>query len=411
MKRILIIGAGRDQVPIIKCAKSLGHFVIVASRAGSYPGFELADRCLRIDIRDYATLIQAAKASAIDGVISDQLDAAVLTVARIARELGLTGPSEKAALLFTNKRIMRQRSRELGIPVPQFEVVTDVESAVRAAASIGYPVVLKPTDSSGSRGVQLIRSDEDVRRCFGASASFSSGGDVLVEEFIKGRQILARGFVDEGRLSLYAYADRGYFGQPHQFVTNSTIFPSNIGSELTQAIVSYHERLVKDAEVDFGATGSEWIIENGSNKPVLVEAALRGGGAFISSDLIPAAYGLDYQSHLIQRSLREPVATFDMAALQRRASAYLCFLLPAGRVQHVSGLEKVRNICGVTKVFLDELRVGLKVEPASFKGSRFGPILIARKSREEVDAVIREIRQTLQVTVSTSSGLAGITWH
>lgn len=132
---ILIIGAGRNQVPIIQTAKNLGYRVIVVSPSGDYPGIQMADEVLYEDVLNKDAIVEFAKNRGIGGVLTDQSDFCTPTVAYIAEKLGLPGYGYHNALCFTNKALMRDVYREVGLPIIPWPLVASTSQATRALRS------------------------------------------------------------------------------------------------------------------------------------------------------------------------------------------------------------------------------------------------------------------------------------
>ncbi|RXT03678.1 ATP-grasp domain-containing protein [Ammoniphilus sp. CFH 90114] len=409
-KKILVLGAGRDQLPIINKAKELGLFVIVVSPKGEYDGFKIADKIFYADITEIDEILEFAKSEGVDGVVSDQLDIAVPSIAYITEMLNLPGIGYDCSQYFTNKNLMRNVAEEVGIPIPRYKEVEDLNSGLGVANDIGFPVVIKPVDSAGSKGVFKVDSEDEFREKFKLAKVESFSRKVMVEDFIQGEQYLSRGYVDEYKLRLFAFADRYYFDLPKNFLPNITIFPATVEKNIQMRMVDYHDRLIKKLRPKFGATGSEWIYNRDTDTLYLVEISIRGGGAFISSDLIPEAYGIDLQPYLINASLNQKNSDVFSANIKNRSSAYVFFLLPEGRVCDVSGLNEIESIEGVLKSFVRNIKVGEIIKSINHKGSRIGPILVSGDTRDEVEMTIKEIQSKVTVNVETDCGKKGIIW-
>jgi biotin carboxylase len=180
MKRILILGAGEYQVPLIESAKKMGLFTIVVSPTGGYPGLNITDKAYFFDVRDKNKILEIAKKEVIDGVTTDQTDIAVSTVAYIAEKLNLAGIGFQVSKLFTDKYLMREKCKSAGIPTLKYTLVDTVREAENFCSVAGYPVVLKPVDNQGSRGVYKIHDNNELEKYFDDSRHFSSNKKVLM---------------------------------------------------------------------------------------------------------------------------------------------------------------------------------------------------------------------------------------
>ena len=158
MKKILIMGAGIYQVPLIKAAKRLGLHTIVASIPGNYPGFELADQVYYINTTDQEAILEVARKEGISGICTAGTDVAVATIGYVNQELGLSGVSREAARKTSDKTLMQDTFKEGGVDSARHVKADSPEAARKAAEEIGYPVVVKCVDSSGSRGISIVEN-------------------------------------------------------------------------------------------------------------------------------------------------------------------------------------------------------------------------------------------------------------
>lgn len=192
MKKIMILGASILQLPAIKKAKELGLYVIAVDMDCNAVGFPYADLPLVISTLDTENVLKAAEEHHIDGIMTIASDRPMNTVAVVAEKLGLTSVSVDTALKATNKFEMRKALQDFGVPVPRFARVSDIKAFREALATMTPPVILKPVDNSGSRGIfKLDRYDDPdaVDAAYNYTKGFSQSGDIIVEEFMTGREV------------------------------------------------------------------------------------------------------------------------------------------------------------------------------------------------------------------------------
>jgi carbamoyl-phosphate synthase large subunit len=402
MKNLLVLGAGVDQVPLIKKAKKR-HTVIAVSPSG-YEGLKIADKSVNIDVRDKKAVLSIAKKNNVDGIVTDQLDIAVPTVAYVAERLDLPGNSFKTARLFTNKYLMRQKCGELDIPSPRFDVFSRHEGALSFAQSVGFPVVIKPVDNTGSRGVQIIHHKGGFKGKFAKSLRLSKCGNVIVEEFISGDEYMSQGFVESADPYIFAFAERFKFDLEGTPIFNRTIFSEDIPDNIKAKMNEYHSAIIKDARPNFGCTMAEWIYSEKTDEVYLVEAAIRGAGVKITSDLIPHAYGVDPQQYLLRHALGENAPKISKVELERKAAGYLTFLLPEGKVAEVDGVDEITALHNVDAATID-LEVSDTSGPICHKGSRNGPVLVYGESKKEVLEMMDHMEDILTIKVENSCGM------
>ena len=157
MKKILILGAGIYQVPLIETAKRLGIYTIVASIPGNYPGFELADKVYYENTTDYKKILSIARREEVDGIVTAGTDVAVITIGKVCDALGLRGLSFEAAEIATDKLLMKQCYEKYGVRSAKFRRVSfDDPHYANIIADLTLPVMFKSVDSSGSRGIVKV---------------------------------------------------------------------------------------------------------------------------------------------------------------------------------------------------------------------------------------------------------------
>jgi len=409
-KKLMILGAGECQVPLMQLSQRMGFEVVAVSIGGDYPGFSVADKAYEIDVRDKEAILAAAGREGICGIVTDQTDISVPSVAYVAERLGLPGIGYDCACRFTNKYLMRQSCREFGVPVPGFCSARSLEEARAKAKGLSFPIIIKPVDSQGSRGVVEVRDLAGLDAVFDEVRSFSAEGTVILEEFFEGTEIVVQGFISGGRMTNLVMGDRVYFDIPGVFIPKQTLFPSLLPEDLKRKVLEINTLLVTNMKPRFGITHSEYLVNTRTGEVRLVETAIRGGGVFISSDLIPLACGIDVNEMVVRLATGDDGVALDPAKMVNRASGYVCFTLPEGTVRKVEGAERLKTLKGVHRAHLDDLFVGKKTGRLSDKTMRMGPILITGADRGELDTTIREIRETLQVEVETRSGIYPIVW-
>jgi biotin carboxylase len=408
-KKLMILGAAANQVPIITKAKQMGFFTIAVSVDGNYPGFAISDMPCKIDVREKEKLLEIARQEKICGILTDQTDISVPTVAYVAEKMGLPGIGYDCALRFTNKFKMRQHGERIGILMPEYYQASSLEEAWKYARRIGLPFILKPVDNQGSRGVSKVIHFDEFEEKYFAAKSFSKEGFVIMERFFNGREIVVEGFASDFDFTNLIIGDSYNFDLPDMFIPRRRIFPTALNDGLKNKVLEVNNRLVKGLGLKFGITHSEFLVDENTEEICLMEIAARGGGVFISSDLIPLCCGIDVNELLIRIAAGEK-ASIDPEAMQERASGYICFYLPEGKILGAHGVEALSNIHGVHKVSLKDISAGAMATRMKDKTQRLGPILLSGMDRQAIQKTIDQVQDTFTVDVETSAGIAGIQW-
>ena len=387
----------------------MGIFTIVVSIDGAYPGFAISDKSYRIDVREKENLLEIAKRENINGILTDQTDISVPTVAYIAEKMGLPGIGYDCALRFTNKFKMRQSCESIGIRTPEYYQSSSLKDAWKYGRLLELPLILKPVDSQGSRGVSKVIHFDEFEEKFFAARDHSKEGFVIIEKYISGREIVVEGFASDYNYSNLIIGDSYNFSLDDTFIPRRRIFPTSLNDGLRNKVLEFNHRLVKGLGLKFGITHSEFLVDEKNGELYLIEVAARGGGVFISSDLIPLSCGINVNELLIKIVMGEQVY-IDTSAMHERASGYICFYIPAGKILRVNGIEALKKLPGIHKVYLNDLLVGKKTLKMEDKTHRLGPILVFGRDRQEIQETIDKVQNTLTVDVETVTGIAGIEW-
>lgn len=411
MRKLLVIGAGIGQVPIVKKAKEMGIHVTVVTLPGNQPCIELADDVIYSDIYERDYIVEEAQKRKITAVTSDQNDLMNPTVAYVAENLGVPGNKFETVVSYCNKNIYRENCEHVGIPVPMHIAVDSVNYDF-STFECPFPWIVKPADSQSSVGVKKIENKDELLPALEFALSKSKTHSAIVEEFFTGSEFVAEGFINNGKYYLLNFADRKYFDLGELMVPNQTLFPSTLDQDILDRVVGYESQMAAYKQPAFAIVHSEYLVNKETKEVRNVESALRGGGVYISSDLVPLSTGIDINEVLLKKALGMEVdvdAVFEKRVL--KAAGYICFYLPEGIVSSVEGVDEIKKLPFVKKVCLDGIIVGKKTEKMLHKGLRKGPILVYGENREDLEKNITKVQNTLKIEVSTDDNkIEGIIW-
>lgn len=412
MDKLLIIGASIGQVPLLRKAKEKGIHVTVASIPGNYPCFLMADDVIYKDIYDRDAIVEEAKKRGITAVVSDQNDLMMPTVSYVAEKLGLPGNRFDTVMTYCNKNQFRDACDKSGVPCPKHVAVDSLEYDF-STFSNSFPWMVKPADSQSSIGVRKVNNYAELQEALKLALEKSPTHSAIVEEFFEGREVVCEGFINDGVYYLLQFADRRYFDLKEALIPSQTIFPSTIEDDVQRRIVGFEQALADYTQPAFAIVHSEYLVNEKTGEIRVVESALRGGGVYISSDLIPMATGIDINDVLLDKALGKEVNIDDVfGKKEEKAAAYVCFYLDEGFVEAVSGVEELKALPFVGDVYLDDLKIGLKTGLPTYKGARKGPILVFGNCRSELERNIAELQKILKIEVANISGvISGIHWN
>ena len=314
MALLMILGASAFQVPAIRCARALGHRVAVCDYVPDNPGHALADHSLPVSTTDAAAVLHAADRLRIDGILAYASDPAAPTAAIVARALGLPGASTAAIACLTDKPAFRAHLRAHHFPTPPFAQVADLSGAEAAACAIGLPVMVKPADSSGSKGVNRVDRIEELRPATQEALQYSRSARMVVERWLprRGRQIAGDGLVLNGRTVFTCFGDEHFDGacSPHAPVGES--FPGSLDSRSHGMLQAELDRLFASLGVDDLLFNLDAMIGI-DGEPILIEVGPRAGGNLLPQ-VIAAHTGVDLTTIAIRLALGERIDARDLEA-------------------------------------------------------------------------------------------------
>ncbi len=395
-KTILFIGGGIETVPGIVLAKRMGLRVWVSDRNPGAPGFRHADAGLVADTYNAEQTIEEVRSHTrrhgpIHGVLCLATDVP-LTVARVAEALSLPGLPIKTAQLAMDKLAMKDRFAEKGIAIPWYRAVTSAAHLHKILDREGLPMVIKPVDSRGARGVLRLTEAVDPDWAFAYARRFSPTGRVMLERYLPGPQVSTESLVLNGKVVTPGFSDRNYeFLDKYApfFIENGGDLPSFLARTDQEKVKALVARAAHALGVVNGVVKGDVVVNGG--QPYIIELATRLSGGYFCSHSIPLNTGVPLVFYAIRQALGEPVSPSDSVPRHQRFVRQRYLFPEPGRVVSVKGVEAVRRNAYIG---LCEVRVkpGDIVASVENHPGRAGVLIATGSSREEaksraVDAV------------------------
>jgi len=299
MKKLMVMGAGIYQVPLIKKAKEMGIHTIAVSIPGNYPGFAVADEICHINTVDYDEVLRVAKEKQIDGIVTAGTDVAVITIGKVCDEMGLCGLSFEAAKVAADKMLMKERYEACGVRTARYRKVYFDEDVQEAIQDLEYPLIFKAVDSSGSRGITRVNTPADIERAVEAVKKTTRKKYYIVEEFIIGEEFGAQAFVFGGKVQfVLPHGDYVFVGDTG--VPVGHFAPYELNDELLADVYDQTEKAVKAMGLDNCAINADFIMKD--HKTYVLEIGGRSGATCLA-ELVSIYYGYDYYEKIIQAAL------------------------------------------------------------------------------------------------------------
>lgn len=390
-RSILLLGAGPLQVPAVRAARRLGLRSVVLDFNPGAPGLREADSPHVADIKDADQALRIARQERVSGVLSVCTDHAVRTVARVAAELGLPGLSPDAAERATDKYRMREAFVRGGAPSPKAIRVASEDELREAAARLGWPVIVKPTDGVGSKGVTKAAKPSDLDLAWQRGQSVCRNGVLVCEEFVEGPEVSVEGLTWNGETHLVAITDKITSGPPY-FVETGHTQVSRLPKGDQASLLDAARLGVRALGIDFAASHTE--IKLGIHGPRIMEIGARLGGDRITSDLVPLATGVD----IFEGAIRVALGDAPKISPTRSAGAAIRYFLPEpGTIVGIEGAAESRAVEGVVDWVLD-VQEGGEVPPLENSLTRVGHVLAVGATPDEAEARAEQARRLLKIS-------------
>lgn len=404
-RTLLVVSGGTEAVAGISRARELGLHVLVSDGDPNAPGLAAADERLLASTYDVAATVAAARryhrqVRRIDGVICVASDVPI-TVASVAAELGLPGLPLATARLSTDKFALKCHLAEHGIATPAFAQVSSAADLRVYAAEHGNPLVLKPVDSRGARGVLLLRDETlDLEWAYGTARREAPSGRVIVERFLEGPQISTESLVVNGKVHTIGFADRNY-AQLERFapyvIEDGGELPSRLNADAQASVRELVTRTVAALGISAGVIKGDIVLCD--DGPQVIEVALRLSGGYLCTHEIPLSTGVDFVGQAIRIALGETPGPDDLRPTHSSGVAQRWLFPSPGRIRRVTGAEAV---AARPEIALCEVRVraGDLVPPVSSHSSRAGVVIATGATRAQ--AAVGARRAVADIEIETA---------
>ena len=401
-KKIIIIGAGLLQVPAIQIAQDMGLYAIVFDYNKDAHGMKIADLPMVVSTRDVDGSVRAArdlsKQMEINGVITVGTDAST-TVAAVANALGLPGNRFEDAYAASNKIRMRERFKKNNVPQPNFFPVWNYEETIEAFRHLNKPVVLKPADNMGARGVMKVENESDILAAFNRAKSSSPSGEVIIEEYMDGPELSIDMLIYDNEIYVTGVADR-IIEYPPFFIETGHIMPSNLDKDKIDDAIKVMKDGIKALNLKIGAAkGDIKVTKNGA---MVGEIAARLSGGFMSAYTYPLSTGVNLIKNAIEIALGNPPS--DLKPKWNKVSVEKAFLPGTGIIESIDGIEKAKNINGIKEVFI-KTKAGDILVPPTNNLDKAGNVIAVGSTRDEAIAIANKAIDSVHFRLTDEKNL------
>ncbi len=390
-KAIMVFGVGELQKSILDRAHRMGLYVV-----GIDPCADAAckDDCDAFEVvggQDLGRTIAACHKYKVKAIVTAATDKPLVMMADVAEKLNFPFYSVRTAIWSTDKFQMKQRFMEGGVPCAQGRLI----SHANEAEGMEFPLIVKPRDNSGSRGVKLCRNKKELQESISEALENSRLNSVLVEEFIEGREFSIESLHYNGNSEVIQFTEK-----------TTTEFPYNVelGHKQPANLTEEERSLIRDIIrriadcMQFENCPSHTELKVNDRGIFVIETSPRLGGDYITSTLTPLSTGIYLEDQLLHIALGEPVDT--KTGRVEKASAVCFFSLPEGKVKAIdSRIHEVESWSNV-RSFQFKLKVGDKVNKITSSLNRYGQFIVTGCSREGIDKLVAEYEEKINQLIT-----------
>lgn len=400
-KRILMLGGLRYLLPVIQAAHDLGYYVITCDYLPDNIAHKYSDEYHNISIIDKEAVWTLARKLQINGIMSFAVDPGVLTAAYVAEKMGLPGSPYQSVKILQDKSLFRRFLTEFGFNTPFSRGYNSEEEALKTISEFPWPVIVKPVDSAGSKGVTRVDHVRYLSAAIREAISNSISRQFIIEEFIEkeGYSSDSDAFSVNGELKYISFSDQRFdAGAINPYTPAAFSWPSTMKCEHQQELAAEVQRLLKLLNMGTSVYNIETCVGK-DGKPYIMEVSPRGGGNRLS-EMLRLATGVD----LIKNSVRAAVGDEIVDISTTEYNGYWGEL-----ILHVNeaGIFEGITIDDRLKKYVSELDVWVKkgdsVQLFAGAGGALGTLVIRTKKQETLVEFIDHIHQYVNVTLHSAA--------
>lgn len=386
-KTVMVFGVGELQKSIIERAHKMGVKVVGIDPCKDAICKDDVDAFENVGGQDFEASIAVAMKHHVDAIVTAATDKPLVMMARVAKELGFRFFSEETAVWSTDKYQMKQRFMDGGVPCAAGRIVYNSEEA----DNLNFPVICKPRDNSGSRGVKLCRTANELQECIDEALQHSQLNTVLVEEYIEGQEYSIESLHYNGKSEIIQFTQKTTTDFPYS-VELGHLQPADLTEDQKEEIHKTIEKIGKCLKFENCTSHTELKInERGI---FVIETSPRLGGDYITSTLVPLSTGVNMEDQVLNMSIGEPVDTRKREI--GKTTGVRFFRLPLGKVTNIDPkIEEIRDWPGVVDLNL-KFSVGSLISEITSSMNRYGHVIASGQTKDELANLLDKCEHWVQ---------------
>lgn len=399
MKKLMILGGARYALPVIKAAHELGLYVITCDYLPDNIAHKYSDEYCNVSIIDKDAVLETAKKLEINGIVSFACDPGVVTAAYVAEKMGLPscGSYESVSIL-QNKGRFRKFLTEHGFNVPVAKGYTSIEDAVKDVDLFNWPVIVKPTDSAGSKGVTRVDDPKELKKSIEYALSFSHCDEFIIEDFItqKGFSSDTDSFSVDGELKFVSFNSQRFDADAENPYTPAAYsWPSSMSKEHQEELKNEIQRLLHLLNMGTSIYNIE-TREGTDGKAYIMEVSPRGGGNRLA-ECLHYATGVDLVKNTVRAAVGLPVEGVEQKPYDGCWAEVILHSDRAGVFDSLWIADDIKE-----NVFERDLWIeaGTKVGGFSAANEAIGTLVLRFDTDERLQQVMKDINQYVKVVLA-----------
>ena len=400
MKKILLLGGLRYLIPVIKTAHELGYYVITCDYLPQNIAHQYSDKYIYANIPDKELILKIAEEEKIDGIMSFAVDPGVLTASYVAEKMNLPGCPFESVKILQNKVLFRKFLFENGFNVPKAKGFSSYADALKELDLFNFPVIVKPTDSAGSKGVTRVDDIDDVKSAVEyALANAVSDKKVIIEEFIEqsGFSSDCDSFSIDSDLKFVSFSNQYFDSKAENPYTPSAYsWPSFIDISHQEELVSELRRLVKLLKLGTSIYNIETRVGT-DGKPYIMEVSPRGGGNRLS-EMLRFATGVDLIKMAVKSAVGEENDQLEMPVY----NGYWAEIILHSDRDGIFDEVKINNELFEDNIVEIDLWVKKGDKVNAFRGANdaIGTVVVRFETEREMSSFVKFIHEHITVLVN-----------
>lgn len=399
MKKLLLLGGSRYLIPVIEIAHKLELYVITCDYLPDNMAHAFSDEYLNVSIIDKEAVLKAATEKEIDGIMSFACDPGVVTAAYVAEQMGLPFQcSYQSTVVLQDKGLFRQFLEENHFNVPHAKRYVDKKEPFQELDYFTWPVIVKPVDSAGSKGVTKVDNPDDLDQAIDAALDISHNGAFLIEDFLmfEGFHSSADLFTVQGKLEFVTYSDQFFDPKAsNPYVPTMIVWPSSMKEKYQDYLTKEIQRLMELLHVETGIYNVESCVGI-DGRPYIMEVSPRGGGDKIA-ELQKLAFGTDLIESEVRKAVGLPVGNICQTACK----GHWCEMVVHAREGQSGILKRIFIDPKIKEKYIKVTDLSVKegdfIRPFTGANMSLGDVFLRFDTREELNNIMERVNEWLSI--------------